>query len=115
MTNWSFPKGHPEGNEVPIETARRELFEECGLRDIQVIPGISFEEPAYTFLRNGIETEKKNIFFLATTKSEDLNPQPIEILECRFTSYEEALELFTYEGQKNVLKKAHAVLESHYD
>ena len=29
---WSFPKGHLEGVESPLECARRELFEETGLR-----------------------------------------------------------------------------------
>ena len=29
---WSFPKGHPNLNERPIDCAHRELFEETGLR-----------------------------------------------------------------------------------
>jgi 8-oxo-dGTP pyrophosphatase MutT (NUDIX family) len=28
---WSFPKGHPNINELPIECAKRELLEETGL------------------------------------------------------------------------------------
>jgi len=28
---WSFPKGHPNTNELPIDCAKRELFEETGL------------------------------------------------------------------------------------
>lgn len=31
-TFWTFPKGHPEDNESPKETAIRELHEETGLR-----------------------------------------------------------------------------------
>lgn len=29
---WSFPKGHPNDNEMPLECAKRELLEETGLR-----------------------------------------------------------------------------------
>ena len=29
---YSFPKGHMEGNETEMETARREIFEEIGLQ-----------------------------------------------------------------------------------
>jgi len=29
---WSFPKGHPDANEAPIDCAHRELFEETGLK-----------------------------------------------------------------------------------
>lgn len=112
LTNWSFPKGHPEGDETPIQTAKRELFEECGLTDISITPELSVTEDSYIFKRNGVDTEKVNTFFLAVTNSEVLKPQPIEILECRYASYEEALNLFTYESQKSVLKKVHGMLSS---
>lgn len=34
---WSFPKGHAEGSEAPLDCAKRELFEETGvsLKDTQ--------------------------------------------------------------------------------
>jgi 8-oxo-dGTP pyrophosphatase MutT (NUDIX family) len=32
--HWGFPKGTPEKNEESIDTARRELFEETGIKDI---------------------------------------------------------------------------------
>jgi bis(5'-nucleosidyl)-tetraphosphatase len=102
LTNWSFPKGHSEGDEMPVETARRELEEECGLTEISIVEGVEFCEPQYTFMRNGVKTEKVNTFFLATTESEIIHPQPIEILECRFVKADEAMNLFTYEGQKKV-------------
>lgn len=112
LTNWSFPKGHPEGNETPIETARRELEEECGLTDINIVEGVTFSEPAYVFSRNGMPTEKVNTFFLATTNSEIIHPQPIEILECRFVGSDEAMNLFTYESQKKFFTEVLAYLKS---
>lgn len=35
---WSFPKGHLEGPESPLECARRELYEETGLRLKDISP-----------------------------------------------------------------------------
>ncbi|MDD2565890.1 MAG: NUDIX domain-containing protein, partial [Candidatus Gracilibacteria bacterium] len=42
--HWGLPKGHPEGNESNIETARRELTEETGINNIDIIDGVSFSQ-----------------------------------------------------------------------
>ncbi len=34
--HWGLPKGTPEKDEKPIDTARRELFEETGIKDIDI-------------------------------------------------------------------------------
>lgn len=104
--HWSFPKGHVEGNELPLETAKRELFEETGIKDITVIPDITFVDE-FTFTRDNILTKKKNTYFLATVSTtEGLQPQIGEISECRFVTYEEALNLFEFENSKEVLRQA---------
>lgn len=36
---WNFPKGHAEEGESEIETARREAYEEVGLKDLKFIEG----------------------------------------------------------------------------
>ena len=74
-----FPKGHPEENEEPIETAKRELEEETGLTKITGIPGIVFTEE-YTFERKGEKVQKKNTFFLGITTEETVRPQAGEII-----------------------------------
>ena len=35
--SWSLPKGHVEDNETILETAKREIYEETGLSDIEFI------------------------------------------------------------------------------
>lgn len=40
--NWDFPKGGAEAGEKPLETARRELAEETGIRDFTLAWGEVF-------------------------------------------------------------------------
>ena len=34
--HWGLPKGTPDKDEKPLDVARRELFEETGIKDIQI-------------------------------------------------------------------------------
>lgn len=109
--NWSFPKGHGEVGETPLDTARRELFEECGVTDVEVLPDKTFTEE-YDFERDGEQRHKRNTFFLAMAKDDVVRPLPGEILECRFASYEEAMELFEFENAKRILHEAREALRA---
>jgi len=62
--HWSFPKGHPEAEESPLDAARRELAEETGLRPLRVLPSPPFNE-SYTFTkRSGKQVLKRVTYFL---------------------------------------------------
>lgn len=60
--HWAFPKGHPEGDETPIETARRELREETGLADVELTATPAFEE-AYSFEKKSGELVEKTVTY----------------------------------------------------
>ncbi len=110
LTHWSFPKGHTEGNETPFDTAKREIYEECGISFFNLVPELEFTEE-YTFNREGVPTKKVNTFFVATVETDEIHPQPAEILECTFAPYATAREMLTYESQKSILDKAHTALQ----
>ena len=62
--HWAFPKGHPEDDETPIETARREVREETGLGDLELLESPAFEE-AYAFTKkSGTVVEKTVTYYL---------------------------------------------------
>ena len=42
--HWGLPKGTPEKDEKPIDTATRELFEETGIKNIDVKKDVTFDE-----------------------------------------------------------------------
>lgn len=43
---WLFPKGHPDGDENDEETARREIQEEAGLTDLELLDDLGeYERP----------------------------------------------------------------------
>ncbi|MEO0514505.1 MAG: NUDIX domain-containing protein [Planctomycetota bacterium] len=62
--HWAFPKGHPEADETPIDTARRELAEETGLANVELLEAPAFEE-AYSFVKkSGTVVEKTVTYYL---------------------------------------------------
>jgi len=66
---WSFPKGHGEKDEKPRETARRELFEETGLKVLSWLSPRAFSEN-YQFERHGIAIHKEVSYFPAVVIGE---------------------------------------------
>ncbi len=65
-THWSFPKGHVEhsDNNNLIHTAKREMFEETGINDFQIIDGFH-KILSYKYYKGNIEIVKEVHYFLA--------------------------------------------------
>ena len=69
--NWSSPKGRMEKGETEEETARREIFEETGLKNLVFHPTFR-KVNKYTMMREHGPIERHVIFFLAESKSGDV-------------------------------------------
>ena len=74
--SWSLPKGHVEDNETVLETAKREIYEETGLSDIELIKELgSYERYRISLDGDDDLTELKVIYmFLFKTKKQKLIP-----------------------------------------
>ena len=96
-----FPKGHVEGMETEEETAIREVKEETNC-DVEIIPGFR-EIITYSPKKN---ITKDVIFFIGKTLNKELSPQLAEVQKADFVNYKEALNLLTYQDEKDLLKKA---------
>ena len=107
--HWSFPKGHVEGDETELETARREIKEETGL---DVILDQTFRETvSYSPKR---DTQKVVVYFLALARNYDYVPQEEEIAEIRWVDILRATRMLTYENDKTIVNKARAAIKQNH-
>lgn len=109
--HWAFPKGHAEKNESPLQTAKRELAEEAGITDAEIVEGAEFSE-RYFFTFEGSTVRKMVTYFLGIVKSKEVHIQEAEIVDYKWATYEEALELATFENAKAMIRDARAFLDA---
>jgi len=106
---WTFSKGHHEGTETPKKTALRELEEETGITEIELLD-LPLIREEYIINRDGEKRLKVNEHFIGFVKDMKVKIQEEEISNYKWATYEEALELFTYSTRKETLKKAQEYL-----
>ena len=106
--HWDFVKGKMEKGETTHETAIRETKEETGITDVEFLEG--FEEwIEYNFQYQGELVQKKVVFFLAETKTKEIEISH-EHLGHTWEDYNAAMEKTTFDNAKTVLTKAQALL-----
>jgi 8-oxo-dGTP pyrophosphatase MutT (NUDIX family) len=109
-SHWDFPKGHIEPGEDPESTARRELQEETDIRDARFIP--DFEESMrYFYRKSGEGMLKIVIYFLAETTTGQVTLS-FEHRGFAWLPYEQCLKRLTFKNARDLLVKAHALLET---
>ena len=106
--HWDFVKGKMEKGETTHQTATRETEEETGITDVTYLE--NFEEwIEYNFQYQGELVQKKVVFFLAETKTEEIKISH-EHSGFIWTDYNSAMEKTTFDNAKTVLTKAQALL-----
>ena len=101
LGHWGIPKGHIEDNETEEETAIREVLEETNINT----KIISDFRKCITY------SPKKNvmkdvIFFIGKPINDNLNPQLKEVNDVAFVDIDKALELITFDDEKESLREA---------
>ena len=87
--SWSFPKGHIEKGETPLRAAKREIYEECGLKRLELVR----EFGAYR--RKGGKELKTIHLFLFRTSEEKLRPMDRSITGAVWIDIEKVIETLT--------------------
>lgn len=106
--HWDFVKGKMEKGETTHETSVRETKEETGITDVNFVEG--FEEwIEYNFQYQKELVHKKVVFFLAETKTKEVNISH-EHLDYTWMDYNTAMEKTTFDNAKTVLTKAQMLL-----
>jgi 8-oxo-dGTP pyrophosphatase MutT (NUDIX family) len=108
---WVLPKGHVEEGESIEEATLREIHEEAGLDNVQLIKHLG------TIMRESVkrdgDLEQKTIhFFLAYALENNQSPNPTDLLftEVGWFKPQEAIDLLPYESDQAFLKEHLALL-----
>lgn len=105
---WDLPKGHVEQGEQELDTARREVEEETGLKDVVFADGFR-QTIRYFFRAEGKTVFKTVAFYVATTETIKIRVSH-EHTGYVWVPYAEAIKHVKYQNAKEVLKKAHHFL-----
>jgi len=106
-TYWGFAKGWVEENESEEETAVREIEEETGLKNAQIIPGFRHEQ-RWMFKLEGNMINRHAIFFLVRVSKDDAEKVRIsdEHDDFAWLSYEDAIKKMRVKQNKEMLASA---------
>lgn len=107
---WALPKGHPEPDETPAETAAREVREETGL-DGRLVEHLHDIVYWYTRKKGG-RVRKTVSFFLFDYSGGRLADHDSEVLDARWVPLEDAASLLSYSGERRVAEIAAARAQS---
>jgi 8-oxo-dGTP pyrophosphatase MutT (NUDIX family) len=111
---WGFPKGHIETGESETETARREIFEETGIKNVEFIKNFRQED---VYIINGAarhtderQVEKHSIYFLAVVFEDISDFDKNEILESKWVNITQAQDLLSFVNQKKIINSAYNLI-----
>lgn len=110
--HWDFAKGKLEEGETKLEAARRELKEETGLTEIEILP--DFEESLSYIFRDfrGKPIEKTVTFFVGHIDEKRDITLSREHQGFIWLEYEQAVTRLTYSNAREVLIRAHDFLKT---
>ena len=106
--SWSFPKGRVEEGEEVIEAAKREIYEETGVKDLKLIKALKEYErhpmkgPHNEMNFNHLKTIS---LFVFTTEQEELNPIDPDNPEARWVHIEEVTQLLSHEKDREFFEE----------
>ena len=109
--HWDFPKGNIEKGEKDQDTVKREIKEETGIKDVEIIPDFK-EKIQYYFKFKSELINKTVIFYLAKTKTKQVKLS-FEHIGSTWLPYDKAIEKLTFKNAKEILKKANDFLKTH--
>jgi len=106
---WQFVQGAKEKGESWEDAVKREVKEETGLADIEIIKKVENVKADYWFVWENEKIHKFLTFFLVKADKNDPITLSVEHSNYRWCKYEEALESLKY--NKEEFKKIYRTLK----
>lgn len=101
--HWSFPKGHVEAGEIPMQTAKRECREETWLQFTYIDPRTFSEQ--HQFPRKEEIIEKHVHYFIGITADNNVTIDPKEIKAYIWLPLNEAKDKLTFYSDRQLRSK----------
>ena len=100
--SWSLPKGHLDSGENELQAARREIYEESGIRQLELIKKLgTYERPRIALHGGDDDSEIKRItLFYFRTAQMDLKPVDAMNPEARWVEKSRVAALLTHPKDK---------------
>ena len=94
-----FPKGHVEGNETEVETARREVLEEVGI-EVEIDPSTRY---IIYYPVNGV---MKEVIYFKATGSGKIKIQESELESASWVDKDKVLDMLSHDNLKKIWLEA---------
>jgi ADP-ribose pyrophosphatase YjhB (NUDIX family) len=101
-TSWSLPKGHIDPGEEALVAARREIYEESGIRDLEFVRELGSYERHKIGVNGGDDRSELKVItmFLFRTSEKLLKPVDADNPEAKWVEKSKVAQLLTHEKDK---------------
>jgi ADP-ribose pyrophosphatase YjhB (NUDIX family) len=105
-TSWSLPKGHIDPGESALVAAKREIYEESGIRELEFVRELGTYERHKIGVDGGDDPSELKVItmFLFRTGETSLRPVDAENPEARWVEKSKVAGLLTHEKDKEFFR-----------
>jgi len=106
-TSWSLPKGHIDRGESVLVAAKREIYEESGIRDLEFVRELGKYERYRIGVDGGDDRSELKVItmFLFRTREKSLKPVDRENPEARWVEKSKVAPLLTHKKDKEFFRR----------
>ena len=111
-TSWSLPKGHIDPGEDALEAAKREIYEESGIGELQLVGELGSYERYKIGVDGGEDHSEWKVItmFLFRTSQTMLKPVDPDNPEARWVERSKVALLLTHEKDKEFFQRVERML-----
>ena len=106
-TSWSLPKGHIDPGEEALVAARREIYEESGIRDLELVRELGSYERHKIGMHGGDDRSELKVItmFLFRTSEKLLKPVDPDNPEAQWVEKSKVALLLTHQKDKEFFRR----------